>query len=159
MAVAAKKCRRMSKAFTKEDDATPARTTRTRSASGLPPGAVNYLTSEGARRLRMELVKVSAAGNERASDIERILATATIVKPPTEPPSGAVFGAKVEVRDSAGGIRSFRVVGVDEVNLDPGWVSWTSPIGRALLGTESGQRVALEVDGEIRKCTVISINY
>ena len=159
VSVAAKKCRSVSKAFTKEDDATPERTTRTRSASGLPPGAVNYMTAEGARQLRMELVKVSVAGSERASDIERILATATIVEAPAEPPPDAVFGARVSVRDSDGSIKSFRVVGVDEVYLEPDSVSWTSPIGRALLGAEPGQRVALDVDGEIRKCTVISINY
>ena len=149
----------MSKAFTKEDDALPERSTRTRSASGLPPGAVNYMTADGARRLRAELAQLSGADRERTSEIERILATATIVELPAELPKGAVFGAKVEVREADGRMQSFRVVGVDEVNLEPGWVSWISPIGRSLLGAEPGQRVTLEVDGESRKFTVVRIDY
>ena len=149
----------MSKAFTKEDDAPPERSTRMRSTSGLPPGAVNYMTAEGARRLRSELVGLQDTDSGRASEIERILATVTIVEAPAAPPKGAVFGAKLEVRDPDGSVESFRVVGVDEVNVEPGWVSWTSPIGRSLLGAEPGQRVTLEVDGESRKFTVVRIDY
>ena len=149
----------MSKAFTKEDDAPLERSTRMRSRAGLPPGAVNYMTAEGARRWRAELAGLPATEKERAAEIERILASATIVEPPTGRPTGAVFGAKVEVRDQGGSVGYFRVVGVDEVNLEPGWVSWTSPIGRSLLGVEPGQRVTLEVDGESRRFTVVRIDY
>lgn len=149
----------MSKAFTKEDDDPPERSTRTRSSSGLPPGAVNYMTADGAWRLRNELAGLPETDSGRASDIGRILATATIVEPPAEPPTGAVFGAKVEVRDASGVLQCFRVVGVDEVNLEPHWVSWTSPIGRSLLGAEPGQRVTLQVRGESQKFTIVRIDY
>ncbi len=97
----------MSKAFTKEDDAPLERSTRIRSRSGLPPGAVNYMTADGARRLRAELAGLAATESERAAEIERVLASATIVEPPTEPPTGAVFGAKVEVRDPGGSVGVF----------------------------------------------------
>ena len=117
------------------------------------------MTADGARRLRAELAGLPATENEQAAEIERILASATIVEPPTGRPTGAVFGAKVEVRDQGGRVGYFRVVGVDEVNLEPCWVSWTSPIGRSLLGAEPGQRVTLEVDGESRRFTVVRIDY
>ena len=149
----------MSKAFTKEDDAPPDRFTRTRSRSGLPPGAVNYMTADGARRLRTELSELPATDTERAAAIESILAVASIVEPPAEPPKGAVFGATVEVRDPDGELRCFRIVGADEVNLEPHWVSWNSPIGKNLLGAEIGQCVILELDGECRKFTIVRIDY
>jgi hypothetical protein len=45
----------MSRAFIKEDVDPPERSGRKRSASGLPPGATNYITARGARRLGDEL--------------------------------------------------------------------------------------------------------
>ena len=146
----------MSKAFTKEDDDLPERSARRRSASGLPPGALNYLTAEGARRFRHDLAN---AGAERAAEVARVLASATIVEPPTEPPEGAVFGAKVTLREVGGREESYRIVGVDEVGFEPDWVSWTSPIGKALLGVEPGQRVKLEADGETRAWTLVRVDY
>ena len=44
----------MSRAFVKEDVDLPERSGRKRSASGLPPGATNYITARGAKRLRDE---------------------------------------------------------------------------------------------------------
>jgi transcription elongation GreA/GreB family factor len=50
-------------------------------------------------------------------------------------------------------------VGVDEVGFEPGGMSWSSPIGKALLGVEPGQRVKLEADGETRTWTVVRVDY
>ena len=40
----------MGKAFTKEEKEIPERAVRRRPGSGLPPGAVNYMTADGAVR-------------------------------------------------------------------------------------------------------------
>ena len=130
-----------------------------RSASGLPPGAANYMTAAGALRLRAELAGIPDPACARAAELKRILASITIIEPPSGQPEGAVFGVTVQLRDSAENERSFRIVGVDEVEIDPGCVSWISPIGRALLGAEPGQRVMLEVDGEARKFTIVRIDH
>jgi hypothetical protein len=60
----------MSRAFVKEDVDPPERSGRKRSASGLPPGATNYITARGAKRLRDELQKLRAANavSERVTD-------------------------------------------------------------------------------------------
>ncbi len=50
----------MSRAFVKEDVDLPERSGRKRSASGLPPGATNYITAHGVKRLRDELEKLRA---------------------------------------------------------------------------------------------------
>ncbi len=57
----------MSRAFVKEDVDLPERSGRKRSTSGLPPGATNYITARGAKRLRDELQKLRSANavNER----------------------------------------------------------------------------------------------
>src|ERR1051325_576487 len=74
----------MSRAFVKEDVDPPERSGRKRSASGLPPGATNYITARGAKRLRDELQKLRASGadSERVSELENILASVLIVDPP-----------------------------------------------------------------------------
>ena len=74
----------MSRAFVKEDVDPPERSGRKRSASGLPPGATNYITARGAKQLRDELQKLSAAkaNSERVAELERVLASVHIVDPP-----------------------------------------------------------------------------
>ncbi len=148
----------MSKAFTKEDDALPERSLRTRSTSGLPPGAANYMTAEGARRLREELVGLDGASG-RAGEIREALEAATIVDLPAEPPHCVVFGAKVTLRDTKGGTETLRIVGVDEVGFEPRAVSWVSPAGKSLLGLKPGERLVLNVDGGSRKFTVARIEW
>ena len=58
------------RAFVKEDVDLPERSGRKRSASGLPPGATNYITARGAKRLRDELQKLRVANavSERVAD-------------------------------------------------------------------------------------------
>jgi len=148
----------LSKAFTKEEDDIPERASRARSSSGLPPGAVNYLTADGAVRLRAELGQVPE-GSERAAELAGILASATVVNPPAEPPECAVFGAWMELRAGNGEVRRHRITGADEAGTDQGSVSWASPLGRKLLGKEIGGKVELTAEGEPRKFTVVRIWY
>lgn len=91
----------MSRAFVKEDVDLPERSGRKRSASGLPPGATNYISARGAKRLRDELQKlrVANAGSERIIELERILASAHVVDPPDAPSNSVTFGATVTVKD------------------------------------------------------------
>ncbi|HZR78326.1 MAG TPA: hypothetical protein VFA58_03915, partial [Chthoniobacterales bacterium] len=74
----------MSRAFVKEDVDPPERSGRKRSASGLPPGAANYITARGARRLRDEIeqLRSTKADNERLAQLKEILDSAQIVDHP-----------------------------------------------------------------------------
>ena len=138
----------MSRAFVKEDVDIPERSARRRSASGLPPGALNYLTARGAQLLREEAAKLNAAGDAAAAvEAERILASATIVEPPESEPNVVTFGATVSIRATDGTLTSIRIVGVDEMRFDEEAVSWVSPLGRALLGAECGKTVVAGPDG------------
>jgi transcription elongation factor GreB len=167
----------MSKAFTRESDDLPERSGRERQSSGLPPGAKNYMTADGAQRLRAELDRLvleerpraarladkDAAArevahvNQRIAEVQTLLRSATIAPPPTEPLEEVCFGAVAELRDARGGMFRVRIVGNDETGADESWVSWLSPLGRALLGSRRGQRVSLPSDDGWREVEVVGI--
>ena len=142
----------MSRAFVKEDVDPPERSGRKRSASGLPPGATNYITVRGAKRLRDELNKLRAAnaGNERIMELENILASIHVVDPPDAALNSVGFGATVTVQDEKGLTETYTIVGVEELDLEPDAVSWISPIGKALLAADMGHSVRL-ADGRTVK--------
>src|SRR5207247_2683717 len=125
----------MSRSFVKEDVDLPERSGRKRSASGLPPGATNYITARGAKHLRDELQKLRAANTnrERVAELEQILASVHVVDPPDAPSNSVTFGATVTVKDKKGATETLTIVGVDELNFDRDAVSWISPLGKALL--------------------------
>lgn len=142
----------MSRAFVKEDVDPPERSGRKRSASGLPPGAVNYITARGAKRLREELQKLRASNqnNERVAELEQILASVQVIDTPDEATKGISFGATVTLKDKQGVRESFSIVGVDELDLEPDAVSWISPLGKTLLNAEIGDWITME-DGRSAK--------
>ena len=139
----------MSRAFIKEDVDPPERSGRKRSASGLPPGAMNYITARGVNRLRDELQKLRASNavDERVFELEQILATVYVVDPPDPASNSVAFGATVTVKDAKGVIETYTVVGVDELDLEPDAVSWISPIGKALLAADMGHSIRLPDGG------------
>jgi transcription elongation GreA/GreB family factor len=146
----------MSRAFVKEDIDLPERSGRKRSASGLPPGATNYITARGAKRLRDELQKLRAANavSERVTELEQILASVYVVDPPDAPSNTVTFGATVTVKDKKDLTETYTIVGVDEVDLKPDAVSWISPLGKALLAADMGDWIKLE-DGRSAKIVKI----
>jgi transcription elongation GreA/GreB family factor len=146
----------MSRAFVREDVDPPERSGRKRAASGLPPGAVNYITARGAARLRDELTKLRDAGKnaERIADLDRILGSVKIVDPPDAQSKSVSFGATVTVRDEEGKTETYTVVGVDELDFYAHAVSWISSLGKALLASELGDRVTLD-DGRTAKIVEI----
>ena len=146
----------MSRAFVKEDVDPPERSGKKRSASGLPPGATNYITARGAKRLRDELEKLRAekASTERVTELEQVLASVHVVDPPDTPSKSVTFGATVTVKDKKDRTETFTIVGVDELDLEPDAVSWISRIGKTLLAADMGSWITLE-DGRSAKIVKI----
>ena len=146
----------MSRAFVKEDVDLPERSGRKRSASGLPPGAANYITARGAKHLRDELQKLrtAEARSERVAELEQILASVHVVDPPDAASNSVTFGARVTVKDKKGGTETFTIVGVDELDFERDAVSWISPVGKALLNADMGHWVKL---GDGRSAKIVKI--
>ena len=136
----------MSRAFVKEDVDPPERSGRKRSASGLPPGATNYITARGAKRLRDELQKLRAANrnSERIAELEQTLASVQVVDPPDPASNSVAFGATVTVQDKRGATETYTIVGVDELDFAQDAISWISPVGKALLAADMGDWITLE---------------
>src|SRR5689334_18133932 len=131
----------MSKAFTKESDAEENVVLPVRSP--LPPGVKNYITAAGADKLRAELQSLEASSasssafrEARIRQLREIIPTLVVAPPPAEP-AVIRFGARVEIRRGSA-TETFRLVGVDETDLDRNEISWLSPLGKALLGKRTG---------------------
>jgi len=89
---------------------------------------------------------------------EEILETAAIVTPSPEGDTRIRFGSTVRIRDAAGQEESYRIVGVDEIDIDRGWISWISPLAKALVNTQAGQKVQVKLPGGNRELTVIQVS-
>ena len=84
------------------------------------------------------------------------------IKIVSEPPSdrGRVFfGAWVTIEEVSGARRRHRIVGPDEFDREPGYVSMDSPLGRALLGKRIGDSVEIELPAGPQRITVTAIEY
>ena len=71
----------------------------------------------------------------------------------------AFFGATVRYANAAGTERAVSIVGTDEVDLNRNHISWVSPLGRALLKSSAGDRVALEAPGGKEYLMVLDVRY
>ena len=55
-----------------------------------------------------------------------------------------------------GGVETYTIVGVDEMQFEPDAVTWISPIGKALLAAEVGQWLLVN---EQRVGKIVSVTY
>jgi transcription elongation factor GreB len=134
------------------------------------------------RKERPEVVKVVswAAGNgdrsengdyiygkKRLREIDRRvrylskrLANAEVVDPARRAKTRQVFfGATVTTVNEKGDERTIKIVGVDEVDLAKGHVSWISPIAKALLRAEEGDVVKLRTPQGIEDIEILAVRY
>ena len=68
------------------------------------------------------------------------------------------FGATVQVRGAKGN-ETYRIVGVDEADQARGWVSYLSPVARALINARVGQRVRFRYPCGEESLEVVNIRY
>jgi transcription elongation factor GreB len=158
----------MSKAFTSEsDDAEDFLT-----PPPLPPGVKNYMTPQGACRLAAEIKQLQEEKNRMnpqeplaRSQREKIEARLTylvqrfdavhVIDPAQQARDHVLFGARVTVRDQTGQVDIWRIVGIDEVNLERGDISWISPLASALLDKKINDQVSFLK----RTLTILTIEY
>ena len=69
------------------------------------------------------------------------------------------FGATVTYANDAGDERTIKIVGVDEVELDKGHVSWISPIAKALLRAEEGDVVKMRTPAGVEEIEIVKVTY
>ena len=71
----------------------------------------------------------------------------------------AFFGATVRYTNAAGTERAVSIVGADEVDLNRNHISWVSPLGRALMKSAAGDRVAFESPGGTEHLIILEVSY
>ena len=80
------------------------------------------------------------------------------VVPQTKDTQKVRFLAWIEVEDAEGETRIFRIVGADETDAKAGWISWKSPVGRALLGKALDDEVTVMTPGGTVEYTIVEIH-
>lgn len=69
------------------------------------------------------------------------------------------FGATVRYVEDSGVEREVTIVGIDEVDLDRGHISWISPVARALLKARIGDVVRLPTPAGALDLEVLDVRY
>ncbi len=154
----------MSRAFTKEDDA----------GEDLPerpvPAGPNYMTPRGLEMLkaqgrelviRREKAKVEG-GDLRPFDrdlryLEARIDSALVVPPGAGPEIR--FGARVTIEEENGQQKTLQIVGEDEARTEPTFLSWSSPLALAMMGTRAGDHVTWEGPEHTRRFKILSVDY
>jgi transcription elongation factor GreB len=157
----------MSKAFTREDDANESLPVRP--LPTLPPGVKNYITPQGAEKLRAELDQLlsrrstapdRAQIDQQISRLQQILASIVPAPPPAEACRDQVcFGATVTVKYPSGDVENFRIVGINEIDLDRDWISWQSPLARALMNAKVGDSVRFKAPRGEQQLQILNVTY
>lgn len=94
--------------------------------------------------------------NQRIIDTENLLARAEIIIP-TGATDKIRLGSEVTI-DRDGKQKTYRILGAAETDPDYGVISYSSPLGAALLGRGLGEKIEVEINGKIMKYKIITIN-
>src|SRR5690242_7330484 len=96
----------------------------------------------------------------RIRDIEGKLANAQIVDPKLLDAGGrCVFGATVDVEEEGGPQVTWQIVGEDEADIKANRISYSSPIGKSLIGKEPGETVEVQTPGGLKRYEILDVRY
>jgi transcription elongation factor GreB len=105
-------------------------------------------------------------GKKRLREIDRRmrylikrLDNAEVIDPTTRDTEQIFFGATVDVENQRGEARTISIVGLDEVDAARGYISWVSPIARALTKHGAGDTVQLPTPAGIETLDIVSVRY
>lgn len=109
----------------------------------------------GKRRLRQI--------DSRIRFLTKRIDAAEVVDPDAPRPGTAAtrvfFGATVTYKDAAGREQVVSIVGVDEVDLNRRYISWMSPLARALMKSTAGDRVVVHAPKKTEHLEIVDVEY
>jgi transcription elongation factor GreB len=82
-----------------------------------------------------------------------------IVSSPPSDPSRVFFGAWITLEDENAQERRYRIVGPDEFDLSPGYISMDSPLARACMRRKLDDEVTVELPDGARTYVLTGIRY
>jgi transcription elongation factor GreB len=96
--------------------------------------------------------------DRRIRYLQKRLPTLNVVR--ESPKNDAIyFGAFVEVRDEAGEMFTYRIVGPDETDAEKSAISMDSPLARALLAKHVDDEVVVKTGEKTSVLIVVAIQY
>ena len=98
--------------------------------------------------------------DRRIRYLTRRLEAAEVVDPATREETDQVFfGATVTYADRKGEEHTIAIVGIDEMDPANHYVSWISPIARALIKCREGDTVTLRTPGGDEELEIVEVRY
>jgi transcription elongation factor GreB len=101
--------------------------------------------------------------DRRIRFLVRRLDRAEVVDPATPRDDDAelrvFFGATVTVANANGDERTVSIVGIDEIDTARGYISWISPMARALIKAREGDTVSVRTPAGTEELDVVSVRY
>ncbi len=97
--------------------------------------------------------------DKRLGFLKRRLDAAKIIDPNRQSGERVLFGARIELEDEDGVVKTWQIVGEDE--SDPGhqMISWKSPVGRAVMRRVAGDAITIETPKGPRDMVIVSVRY
>jgi transcription elongation factor GreB len=109
----------------------------------------------GKRRLRQI--------DSRIRFLTKRIDSAVVVDPAAPRPRAAAdrvfFGATVTYTDAAGDEHVVSIVGIDEIDLTRRYISWMSPLARALTKAAPGDRVIVRAPTKTEHLEILDVEY
>jgi transcription elongation factor GreA len=107
----------------------------------------------------LAVMEDAAIDRGRIAQLERLIASASVVAEPASSSDGAGLGMVVRVRDDAGRTVEYELVGRRNSHDPPLRISLGSPVGAALSGSQPGDVVLVELPtGRQRSLSVIEVD-
>ena len=97
--------------------------------------------------------------DQRVRHLRKRLEGMTIVDQPPSDPRRVFFGARVTLETDSGEQRLYRIVGPDEFDAAPDYISMDAPLARALLGRRLDDKVSVELAAGPVTYTIVQIDY
>ena len=105
-------------------------------------------------------------GKKRLREIDRRiryltqrLEAAEVVDPATREDTDQVFFGATVTYATGDGEQTVRIVGIDEMDAGKHYVSWISPIARALIKAREGDTVHLQTPGGAQELEILEVRY
>jgi len=95
----------------------------------------------------------------RVRHLRRRLDGMVIVEQPPTDHGRVFFGAWVELEDATGKTLRYRIVGPDEFDAAPGYISMDAPLARALLGKALDSEITAAIAGTDHRYVITAIDY
>jgi transcription elongation factor GreB len=97
--------------------------------------------------------------DRRVGYLQRRMPKLTIVSRPPDTTDRIYFGAWVELADEGGAAIEHRIVGGDEIDQAPGYISVDSPLAQALMKRTFDDEVLVHTVRGVVRYTIVDIRY